>query len=74
MQKKIDLNDFIFDEVQIRHDAKINPNAKLKNFSNIRISLIDENLKREVLRLVKNIRKNLAEIKSLSFDSAKLGR
>ncbi len=74
MQKKIDLSDFIFDEVKIKHDAKIDPNAKLKNFSNIRISLIDEKLKGEISGLIQNIRKNLSSLSALSADNSRLGR
>ena len=73
MQKKIDLSDFIFDEVKIKHDAKIDPNAKLKNFSNIRISLIDEKLKGEISGLIQNIRKNpVSDLLEYNFECVQI--
>ncbi len=61
-----ELGDFIEDETQIKIGSKIDPKAKILNFSHIEVSAIDPKIRQELADLTKNIRNNLTQLKLLN--------
>ncbi len=63
LEKSTEIEDFIDPKVEIKVGAKIDPNAKLVNFSNIKISAIDPQVREEINQHLYNIRSNLWKLK-----------
>lgn len=60
-KKSFTLDDFIGAEVS----RKIDPQAKISNFSELKVSAIDPRIRKEVEERLKNIKLNLNKLKQL---------
>jgi len=64
-KKNIELDDFIDENLMEKPVRKIDPQAKLINFSNIKVSAIDPQIKQDLADLVSNVKASVAKIKAL---------
>jgi hypothetical protein len=72
-KKNIELDDFIIEELMEKQprinpkvSSKIDPQAKLVNFSHIKVAAIDPRIKEDLSALLKNIKTNLERLKSIT--------
>lgn len=64
--QEIEIDDFINSEVKVEIGSKIDPAAKLMDFSNIKVSLFDPRIKKEISHFLQSARQNLKRLKTIS--------
>jgi hypothetical protein len=60
----IELDDFIDPNIEIKIDSSINPKARLVDFSNIKIPMIEARVRMKIEERLEEIKKNLQKFRN----------
>lgn len=64
-KRNFTVDDFIGEEINGETKSKVHREAKISDFANIKISMIDPRIRSEVEFRIKNIKQNLNKLKHL---------
>lgn len=60
----IELDDFIDPNIEVKIDSSINPKARLSDFSNIKVPMIDGRVRMKIEERLDEIKKNLQKLRN----------